>query len=262
MNLIFLLGSVVSHNRKCDERLGVQTMEMERINDDTIRVLIGNDDLTERGITVLDLLGSHKQIEDFFYSILQEVDTDHQFQENDAVTFQVLPNRNGLELFISKNADMKGNSKVSSDNNTFNINNEDDVSEFIKHQLVQHDGEDHKKADKTKDASPADLEPYLNDPDTHTQEFVLKLPNFESLPEIARVLRLENAASNLFKYQGNYYLDLIFFVDESSPETVKDEMAVAYEYANSADVTADVLHEHGKEIMSQSALELTRHYFS
>lgn len=32
-------------------------MEMERINEDTIRVVIGNDDLNERGIRVLDLLG-------------------------------------------------------------------------------------------------------------------------------------------------------------------------------------------------------------
>ena len=38
-------------------------MEMERINENTIRVLIGNDDLDKRGITVLDLLGNHKQIE-------------------------------------------------------------------------------------------------------------------------------------------------------------------------------------------------------
>lgn len=81
-------------------------MEMERINENTIRVLIGNDDLDKRGITVLDLLGNHKQIESFFYSILEEVDKDHQFQNNDAVTFQVLPNQNGLELFISKDVDM------------------------------------------------------------------------------------------------------------------------------------------------------------
>ena len=41
-------------------------MEMERINANTIRVMLGNDDLAQRGITVLDLLGNHKQIESFF----------------------------------------------------------------------------------------------------------------------------------------------------------------------------------------------------
>ena len=57
-------------------------MEMERINENTIRVLIENEDLEERGITFLDLLGNHKQIEEFFHSILEEVDIDEQFQRD------------------------------------------------------------------------------------------------------------------------------------------------------------------------------------
>lgn len=77
-------------------------MEMERINANTIRVMLGNDDLAQRGITVLDLLGNHKQIESFFYSILDEVDKDHTFATNEAVTFQVMPSQSGLELLISK----------------------------------------------------------------------------------------------------------------------------------------------------------------
>ena len=54
-------------------------MEMEHINENTIRVLIENADLEERGVTFLDLLGNHKQIENFFYSILEEVDVEEQF---------------------------------------------------------------------------------------------------------------------------------------------------------------------------------------
>lgn len=49
-------------------------MEMEHINENTIRVLIGHEDLEERGVSFLDLLGNHKEIENFFYSILEEVD--------------------------------------------------------------------------------------------------------------------------------------------------------------------------------------------
>lgn len=41
-------------------------MEMKRINENTIRVLLNNEDLNERGITVLDLLNHNQQIEDFF----------------------------------------------------------------------------------------------------------------------------------------------------------------------------------------------------
>lgn len=38
-------------------------MEMERINEDTIRVVVTNDDLAERSMTVIDLLGNQEEIE-------------------------------------------------------------------------------------------------------------------------------------------------------------------------------------------------------
>ena len=41
-------------------------MEMERINENTISVLVDSNDLEERGIKILDLLSDHKQIQDFF----------------------------------------------------------------------------------------------------------------------------------------------------------------------------------------------------
>ena len=37
-------------------------MEMEHINENTIRVLIQGEDLVARGITFIDLLGNHQEI--------------------------------------------------------------------------------------------------------------------------------------------------------------------------------------------------------
>ncbi|KRL93199.1 adaptor protein MecA [Levilactobacillus hammesii] len=238
-------------------------METERINENTIRVVIGNDDLSERGITVLDLLGNHKQIEGFFYSILEEVDVDHQFQDNDAVTFQVLPNRNGLELFISKNADEDSAADVNVTDASVDTNHPDQVSDQIKAHLLEKDGQkdffSNYKSTTTNDSN--DIEDYLNDDGQPTTTRVVKLQSFEDMISLARVLRLENAASNLYQYNGAYYLELIFFVNESSRESIKDELSVAYEYGNNTKVAPDVLAEHGKMIMEHSALELTRFHF-
>ncbi|BAP85996.1 adapter protein MecA [Paucilactobacillus hokkaidonensis JCM 18461] len=233
-------------------------MEMERINENTIRVLIGNDDLTQRGITVLDLLGNHQQIESFFYSILEEVDTEHQFQDNDSVTFQVLPNRNGLELFISKNGiDEEVIADQADDAQELQT---DDISDFLKRQLEQTDG---KHADQRKSAVGNDeLDSAVNDQELEKSVTVIKLADFENMVQIARILHLENAISNLYTYRDSYYLEIIFFVDQTTPETIKDELAVAYEYGDKAAVTSDVLNEHGKKVMDNSALELTRFYFS
>lgn len=237
---------------------GASSMEMERINENTIRILIGNDDLTQRGITVLDLLGNHQQIESFFYSILEEVDTEHQFQDNDSVTFQVLPNRNGLELFISKNGiDEEVIADQTDDEQDLQT---DDISDFLKRQLEQTDA---KHSDQRKSAIGADeLSDAVNNQELEKSITVIKLSDFENMVQIARVLHLENAISNLYTYRDSYYLEIIFFVDQTTPETIKDELAVAYEYGDKATVTADVLNEHGKKVMDNSALELTRYYFN
>jgi len=241
-------------------------MEMERINEDTIRVLIGNDDLNERGIRVLDLLGNHKQIESFFYSILEEVDVDHQFQDNDAVTFQVLPNRNGLELFISKNSENLQDtiSKTTQSDQSSDQNMQDDVSDYLKRKLMQTDTDSNDQSqgvqhNQAKDTN--DLDPYIEDPDTPTKEFVLKFDSFEDVIALAQMFRPEGLASNLFKYRDHYYLELVFFVDQSSTGVIQDDVAVALEYAHQTKVTADVLLEHGEKVMSNAALETVRHYF-
>ncbi|WP_125583929.1 adaptor protein MecA [Levilactobacillus cerevisiae] len=239
-------------------------MEMERINENTIRVVIGNDDLSARGITVLDLLGNHKQIEGFFYSILEEVDVDHQFQDNDAVTFQVLPNRNGLELFISKNAD---EDDASTDDNQGDASvdsaHPDQVSDQIKEHLLEKDNQKDFFSDfKDTTASDSnDIEDYLNDKGQPTTTRVVQLHSFEDMISLARVLHLENAASNLYRYNNAFYLELVFFTNETSRESIKDELAVAYEYADRTQVAPDVLAEHGQLIMEHSALELTRFHF-
>lgn len=240
-------------------------MEMERINDDTIRVTISSDDLNERGVTFLDLLDNHKEIESFFYSVLEEVDTDHQFASNDAVTFQVLPNRNGLELYISKNPTdgMEEAIKSVSKDNAPSNGEMDEVSDFLKRKLAETDSNDKNNDDSsyTSDGNPADLNGYANGVGS-TQKSVIELEDFESLPNIAELIKTNSGIESvLYRYHDIYYLELTFFTSENSPETIKNDLAIAYEYGNSTIVSSEVLREHGEVVMDGAALELAKRYF-
>lgn len=240
-------------------------MEMERINDDTIRVTISSDDLNERGVTFLDLLDNHKEIESFFYSVLEEVDTDHQFASNDAVTFQVLPNRNGLELYISKNPTdgMEEAIKSVSKDNAPSNGEMDEVSDFLKRKLAETDSNDKNNDDSsyTSDGNPADLNGYANGVGS-TQKSVIELEDFESLPSIAELIKTNSGIESvLYRYHDIYYLELTFFTSENSPETIKNDLAIAYEYGNSTIVSSEVLREHGEIVMDGAALELAKRYF-
>ncbi len=217
-------------------------MEMEHINENTIRVNIENTDLEERGITFLDLLGNQKQIESFFYSILEEVDIHEQFQETDAVTFQVVPKKNGLELYISKG-------------NGINEIPEDLMQEWQA-------GMKEKIASK-KDAVELvdELGAYNENSENGKETALFMFDSFEHLLLLSRQLFLECGISNLYYYKEKYYLEIIFFVDEMSIKTPEEEKAVVLEYGERGRVTEDVLAEYGKRLMDTNALELLRHYF-
>ncbi|SFK44477.1 adapter protein MecA 1/2 [Marinilactibacillus piezotolerans] len=218
-------------------------MEIEHINDDTIRVKIENRDLEERGITFLDLLGNQKQIESFFYSILEEVDIDEEFQESDAVTFQVMPNNNGLELFISKGAQFKEELNDEMDDDSAM-----DPVRMLNEKLSQN-------------VKPDGLEEYLKAQDVKSREVIFVFRTFEQVIMMAQEFSLESGASTLYKYKDQYYLHVVFFVEEMVIRTMEVEIAHILEFGEKSRISSEVLDEYAEVIMDNSALELIRHYF-
>ncbi len=219
---------------------------MERINENTIRVLIENDDLAERGITFLDLLGNHKQIETFFYSILEEVDVEEQFQETDAITFQVLPNRDGLELFISKNlADSEGTnfSELSEELD------QEEITGFVKKQMLKGMDND------------SESEELLENSPLVTTGVIFKLDSFESMIQLSKEIYVQNITTNLYKMDGDYFLHVSFFMEDISESELDNDISQLLEFSKATNVTPEMLEEYGQLLMERSALELTRYYF-
>ncbi|WP_295730185.1 adaptor protein MecA [uncultured Limosilactobacillus sp.] len=218
-------------------------MEKRQLDENTIQVIINQDDLEARGISMLDLIGNQKQIEDFFYSILEEVDTEHQFQRNDSVTFQALPIKNGLELIISKNVNKGTNSGMNQ------------VSKLIADQLRGHDQRNYSNNRNTSINN--DEKAVVSD------TFVVKFADFENIIELANVLNEDNLSSDLYHYHKKFYL-VIKNLDnvDLAKETMLNYQAIASEYGQIVDFAPSLLQEHGKLIMRQSALDTTKYYFN
>ncbi len=213
-------------------------MEMEHINENTIRVLIKSEDLAARGITFLDLLGNHNEIENFFYSILEEVDIDEEFKGSEAVTFQVLPKGDGLELFISKNLPPEG------------MENFDDMS----------DGSTEDITDMLKKHVASQLQETESQPELGNR-FIFELNSFEAMVQLASEVYLDSVTTNLYQMNDRYYLEVQFMDNDTTDIEVENALAYLMEFANRTQVTSEVLAEYGKIIMEHDALELTRYYF-
>lgn len=211
-------------------------MEIEHINEDTIRVKIDNEDLLERGVTFLDLLGNQQQIEQFFHSILDEVDIDDSFKDSDALTFQVMPKNNGMELFITKGAQMT-----------------DDLIEYLDDTVMKELEVSQQKKIKVADS----------DEEESLEEFVLMFDNIEQAIMLAQDIDLEYLEATLYREAKNYYLSLRFNDHGSElTETYKHLLrAKALEFAQLSQVSSDVVAEYAEPIIEQNALNVLLEHF-
>ncbi|AZP93721.1 adaptor protein MecA [Enterococcus mundtii] len=215
-------------------------MEMEHINENTIRVMIGHDDLEERGVSFLDLLGNHREIENFFYSILEEVDIEEEFQSSEAVTFQVLPKGDGLELFISKNMP----DEEIGQNNESTLNSAD-VSEFLQDQMLTNEEE----SDLTESTTASE------------QRAIFVFNDFEQVIQLANDVQLESAWTDLYQLEERYYLVVHFWMENLNQIDVENQYARILEFAEKSTRTAEALNEYGQQLMERNALERIKFYF-
>lgn len=220
-------------------------MEIEHINEDTIRVLINNIDLEARGYTFLDLLGNQEQIEKFFYSILEEVDLEDEFKESEAVTFQVMPNPNGLELLISKNQEVHDSIAASAE-----ARNQELFIEENEHDLVE---EEFTKEDETDEKESTGI--------SEDKEIVIEFKVFEQLVQLAQKVKTINGFSSLYLYKEKYYLDFHLIRDDLSLRTFEEKLAMILDYGSETKLNGDILAEHGKLLMQEQALEQIHYYF-
>ena len=208
-------------------------MEVHRISENTIRVTMDADELKERGITMLDLLGNKSQIQHFFYQILSEVDTDH--------TFQVMPSSSGLELLISKVPD-------SDDDSSNNPN--DQLRDLLKGLGA---GDDDQRKTEIND----DREKLVSD-----NRRVFKLDSIDLVAALADALKVEGLASSLYTYHHEYYLDLAYLDDNYVELKPEDTWVIANEYGNGmTEKQFQRIKKNAKCLIGQDALGNIREYF-
>lgn len=215
-------------------------MEMEHINENLIKVMIDAADLQERGIDFLDLIGDQASIEQFFYSILEEVDIDQEFQGSDAVTFQVMPNQDGLELYISRS-------------------NFDDMGDFLPEEFKQRALMKQKRQaskDDTKEklieAAKEEIEAELaNEHQLDQRLFLFK--ELDDFIDLARIMPDPLIKADLYAADP-YYVLYLKETGYSDSETLDHLYFTLVEYSEVARIRPEVLQEYGQLIRSEDAL--------
>lgn len=240
-------------------------MQVDHINENTIRVRINRDELARRGLRVLDLLGDKEKIQKFFYSILSEVDTDHTFTKGVPVTFQVMPNNGGLDLMITKVKPNEANDLRQMMSGLGDDDNQTQEEPDSRRSFFDLDSNDDLNTDNTGENQKPDVN-VENDSNSEYWKFqkrhAYSFNELGYLIELADNLKVSDLASSLYYQRGKYYLELAFLDEDYAELKPADAWAIANEYGIKIDKEEmNTVKETGKCLLNQDALGHIRYYF-
>ena len=219
-------------------------MEMERINDDTILVRIENEDLQERGTSVSELLANPTEIEEFFHSILVEMDVIDQFEDSEGMSFQVMPNPEGIELYVTKYVEKKD---IEADSERFVRNLVDTIQHSLGHRMGKPKKEKKVEApvEKEKTLEPLDCTVFFD--------------SFEDFIQLAKIYPYNVQKSSLYRYSNYYFLHV--YQDVFGGEDFTADVALLREFGEFSRVSWEVVQEYGEVMIKEKAIETAKKYF-
>ncbi len=219
-------------------------MEMERINDDTILVRIENEDLQERGTSVSELLANPTEIEEFFHSILVEMDVIDQFEDSEGMSFQVMPNPEGIELYVTKYVEKKD---IEADSERFVRNLVDTIQHSLGHRMGKPKKEKKVEApvEKEKTLDPLDCTVFFE--------------SFEDFVQLAKMYPYNVQRSSLYRYSNYYFLHV--YQDVFGGEDFTADLALLREFGEFSRVSWEVVQEYGEVMIKDKAIETAKKYF-
>ncbi|WP_066294898.1 adaptor protein MecA [Bacillus sp. FJAT-29937] len=219
-------------------------MEIERINDHTVKFYISYGDIEERGFERDEIWYNRERSEELFWEMMEEVHEDEEFSVEGPLWIQVQALDKGLEILVTK-------AQLSKDGQKFELPVPDEklkdipVDERIEDLLDQHFNPN----------SDEELEYEEN------LDFLLSFKDFEDIISLSKQHGLDSIPTKLYSFEGRYFLFVEFPEDIFSEEDVDNMLSILLEYGIETQITIHRVEEYGKLIIAEDVFEQLRLYF-
>lgn len=229
-------------------------MEMKQISETTLKITISMEDLEEHGMELKDFLIPQEKTEEFFYSVMDELDLPDNFKDSGMLSFRVTPRKDRIDVFVTK-------SEINKDMNFEDLAAFDDVSnmspeEFFKTleqtMLSKGDTEAHEKLGKIEEMMEGTVEDVNPSDYVH---YVLDFPSLEATVAFAKAIDFPVEASELYKMDGAYYMTVLIDLQNHPSYYANLMYARMLEYAGAGTKTRAYLQEHAVELLTDDAVE-------
>ncbi|MBM7698523.1 adaptor protein MecA [Kurthia huakuii] len=218
-------------------------MDIERINENTLKLFISYTDIEERGFTKDEIWYNRDKGEELFWVMMDEISEEDQFEIDGPLWIQVVAKEVGLELTVTT-------AKLTQEGLEDLPFGPGKLPPGLPG-LFDLDQQNAKELDNF-------LEENFGD---STFEFVFELKDFDDLIHLAeRLAHTDDVDNRLFEQDGKYYL-YIHFDEEGEKDERLNFLSVVTECAKEAHTTIHVLEEYAHVIMATDALNTVRKYF-
>ena len=216
-------------------------MEIERINDNTVKFYISYVDVEERGFSRDEIWFNRDKSEELFWEMMDEVNEEAEFVIEGPLWIQVQAMDKGLEVTVTRAQLTKDGQKI-------------DMPDDI---------EERRRMFSSDDLAPEfdEFEPVFTEPDLKKMTYTYVFEEVEELLPIARRLMYVPIETALYHFEGRYYLYASYDELLHSEDDVKNSASIFAEYLQSSPVTNHRLEEYGNPIFTEDALSNVLHYF-
>ncbi|AJH79423.1 MULTISPECIES: adaptor protein MecA [Heyndrickxia] len=219
-------------------------MEIERINENTVKFYISYVDIEKRGFNREEIWYDRERSEELFWEMMDEIHTDDDvFDPEGPLWIQVQALEKGLEVLVTK-------AQLSKDGQRFELPIPDEkLKELpIGDQLEEFFSENFQTP----------MQQVFTDGDPLEQ--VLYFKDFEDLLALAKNVRMEDVSTKLYAFEGKYYL-YVRFPEEETEEANDFKLSQLLEYSDLSSVTSHRLLEYGKLIINSNVFAKLNSYF-
>lgn len=242
-------------------------MEMKQISDSTIKITIKLEDLEEYGMEIADFLVPQEKTEEFFYSILDELEMPDSFLDSGMLSFRVTPKPDRLDVFVTK-------SKVDKNLNfedLADLPDMDEISnmspdEFIKtleKTILEKSKEDIEAIQdlariESEEEASSPQDSSSSEPENQEKEkyiyYILRFNQLQDVVQFAKTVNYPVDTSELYKMDERYYLTILIDLENQPSRYPMWLLARMREYANDTDISRSVLQEHGYLLLVADAI--------
>jgi len=218
-------------------------MDMERINENTLKLFISYLDIEERGFTKDEIWYNRDKGEELFWVMMEEITDDIDFEMDGPLWIQVVAKETGLELTVTS-------AKFTSDGLLDLPSSLEEKRKFFENAFNGMDIKSH------------EFDEIFIDSDEYIDGYTFVLNEFDDIIDIAyRMPEEANFENSLYEMDGKYYLH-VEFDEEYSMEELENYLSVISEGAEEADTTIHLLEEYGNAIMADHCFETVREFFN